>query len=74
MTTIPENSQPLESKSPTTLPTSATISAASSASNPFQGPGAEDAWRRLRAQPGRVVSREEMMRRIREQAQRKASE
>ena len=72
MTTTPENSQPLESKSPKALPNSAITSAAPSASNPFQGPGAEDAWRRLRAQPGRVVSREEMMRRIREQAQRKA--
>ena len=74
MTTTPENSQPLESKSPATWPNSATTSAAPSASNPFQGPGAEDVWRRLRAQPGRVVTRDEMMRRIREQAQRKVSE
>ncbi|QKG55101.1 hypothetical protein [Hymenobacter sp. BRD67] len=43
-------------------------------SNPFQGPDAADAWQRLLAQPGRVVTREDMMRRVQEQAQRKASE
>ncbi len=74
MTTIPENSQPLEFKSPTTLSNSAITSATPSLHNPFQGPGADDAWRRLRAQPGQVVTRDEMMRRIREQAQRTASE
>lgn len=40
----------------------------------FKGPGAKEAWRRLRAQPGRVVSRDEMMRRVREQAQRTVRE
>ncbi|AMR26248.1 hypothetical protein A0257_03485 [Hymenobacter psoromatis] len=39
--------------------------------NPFQGPGAEDAWRRLRASRGNVVTREEMMRRVQEQAAKK---
>lgn len=53
---------------PTTSENSATTSAAPSFHNPFQGPGAEDAWRRLRAERGNVVTREEMMRRIREQA------
>ena len=52
---------------------SATTSAASF-HNPFQGPGAEDAWRRLRATRGNVVTREEMMRRVQEQAKRKTSE
>lgn len=47
---------------------SATTSAAPSFHNPFQGPGADDAWRRLRATRGNVVSREEMMRRAQEQA------
>ena len=50
---------------------SATTSAASSFHNPFQGPGAEDAWRRLRATRGNVVTREEMIRRVQEQAARK---
>ncbi|WP_208133631.1 hypothetical protein [Hymenobacter sp. BT559] len=65
MTTSPENSQPSASKSPTPSPKSGTTSATL---NPFQGPGAEEAWKRLLAQPGRVVSREEMIRRVQEQA------
>jgi hypothetical protein len=60
--------------SPLTSKNSATTSAAPSFPNPFQGPGAEDAWRRLRATRGHVVSREEMIRRVQEQSQRKASE
>lgn len=74
MMETPENLQPPASKSPEPSPKSGTTSAAPSFHNPFQGPGAEDAWRRLLAQKGRVVTREEMMRRIREQAQGKASE
>jgi len=50
---------------------SAITSAADSFHNPFQGPGAEDAWRRLRATRGSIVTREEMMRRIQEQAAKK---
>jgi hypothetical protein len=53
---------------PTTSENSATTSAAPSFHNPFQGPGAEDAWRRLRATRGNVVTREEMIRRAQEQA------
>lgn len=72
MTTAPENSQPSESKLPTTSPNSDATSAAPEFHNPFQGPEAESAWRRLRAQPGRVVSRDEMLRRIQEQARPKS--
>lgn len=61
MTTSPENLQPSASKSPKSGTTSA-------GPNPFQGPGAEEAWKRLLAQPSRVVSREEMIRRAQEQA------
>ena len=68
MMTTPENSQPSESKSPATSENSASSSAAPSLHNPFQGPGAEDAWRRLRAERGPVVTREEMIRRAQEQA------
>ena len=57
--------------SPTTSKNSAITSAAGSSHNPFQGPGAEDAWRRLRATRGNIVTREEMMRRIQEQAAKK---
>ncbi len=74
MTTTPENSQPSESKSLATSPNSATSSATPSFHNPFQGPDAQDAWRRLRAERGPIVSRDEMMRHIQEQAQHKASE
>ncbi|MDO7886911.1 hypothetical protein [Hymenobacter cheonanensis] len=68
MTTSPENSQPSESKSPMTSENSDITSAAPSLHNSFQGPGAEDAWRRLRATRGNVVSCEEMIRRAQEQA------
>lgn len=71
MTTTPEDSQPSESKSPTTSQNFDTTSAAPNFPNPFQGPGAEDAWRRLRAERGQVVSREEMIRRVQEQGKRK---
>lgn len=57
--------------SPTTSTNSDITSAAPNFHNPFQGPGAEDAWRRLRAGRGTVVTREEMMRRIQEQAVKK---
>jgi hypothetical protein len=43
-------------------------SVAHSFHNPFQGPGAEETWKRLLAQPSRVVSREEMIRRAQERA------
>lgn len=67
MTTSPENSQFSASKSLEQSPKSVTTSAAERP-NPFQGLGSEDAWQRLLAQPGRVVTREEMIRRVQEQA------
>lgn len=71
MTTTPENSQHSESKSPTTLPNFDITSAASDFDNPFQGAGAEEAWRRLRSSRNNIVTREEMIRRAQEQANRK---
>jgi len=68
MMEAPENLQPSASKSPAPLKKSDTTSAGAERPNPFQGPGAADAWQRLLAQPGRVVSREKMMRRVQEQA------
>ncbi len=64
----PENPQPSEEKSIVPLKKSDPTSAASSFRNLFQEPGAEDAWRRLRATRGTVVTREEMIRRVQEQA------
>ena len=71
MTTTPENSQPSKSKSPATYENSAITSAGPDFQNPFQELGADESWRRLRVQCGNVVTREEMVRRVQEQARKK---